>query len=104
MEQSAKDNPDIDIVTNDENNYDQYAATRVIDYIYDKTQHNIFFQQLYDVAASKMLSTDRGIGLAVLFSYDYLYLFHKCIVLFYSHPNDFIDSNEHYIRMYDKIK
>ena len=37
------------------------------------------------LAASKMISEDENIGLCILFSYDYMYLTHKCISSFLEH-------------------
>ena len=61
---------DFDEITQDEQNYDIDAANNAMDYVYNQTKENIYFQNLYDCAAAKMFSTDREIGLAVLFSYD----------------------------------
>ena len=95
---------DIDDVSKDENDYDQSACSKALDFIYLETCDNPYYQTLYDIAASKMLSVDRDIGLAVLFSYDYMGLFHKCICCFLENPQLFNDNNEHYIRLYEKIK
>lgn len=37
------------------------------------------------LAASKMISEDEQVGLCILFSYDYMYLTHKCISYFLEH-------------------
>jgi hypothetical protein len=102
---SSVDNEDTDIddISRDENDYDGGSSMLAMDYIYDKTRNNVCFRRLYDVAASKMLSMDRCIGLAVLFAYDYLDLFHMCIVSFHNSPEDFNEMNEHFIRLHTKI-
>ena len=72
----------IDDITNDENNYDHDSSSKSLDFIYKQTRNNIYFKSIYDLAASKMFSMDREIGLAVLFSYDNMDSFHKCYVVF----------------------
>jgi hypothetical protein len=94
----------IDDITNDENNYDHDSSSKSLDFIYKQTRNNIYFKSIYDLAASKMFSMDREIGLAVLFSYDNMDSFHKCLCSFLENKRDFNDTNEHYMRMYEKIK
>ena len=76
MKKDIDNYPDLDAVTRDENNYDIDAATKSMDYIFEKTKDIELFQTLYDLAAAKMLSVDRSIGLAILFSYDNMKTFH----------------------------
>ena len=99
-----KNDDDIDAVTQDENNYDNDASTIAMDYIYKTTKDHVHFQQLYDIAASKMLSIDREIGLAVLFSYDYMSLFHDCILSFIKNPDNFDENNKAYCTLLLKIR
>ena len=87
----------------DEINYDEVATSKAMDFVLSKTSHHLFFRKLYLFAASKMFSSDSGIGLAVLFSYDYFMLFHKCFLLFMNNPDDFDESHEICIRMMEKI-
>jgi hypothetical protein len=61
--------------TMDELDYDEESASKSLNSIYEKTKEITEFQHLYDLAAACMFSTDREIGLAVLFSYDYFHLF-----------------------------
>jgi len=65
--------------TLDELDYDETIASAFLDSVYEKTRHIPEFQQLYDLAAACMFSTDREIGMAVLFSYDYFGLFHSLL-------------------------
>ena len=99
-----KNDDEIDAVTQDENNYDSESATKAMDYIYHMTKEYVPFQNLYDIAASKMFSTDREIGLAVLFSYDYMSLFHDCILTFIKTPNEFDENNKAYCALHLKIR
>ena len=102
---SIKNNDcDIDTVTQDENDYDSESTTKAMDYIYHMTKEHILFQKLYDIAASKMLSVDREIGLAVLFSYDYMSLFHDCILSFIKTPDEFNENNASYCALHFKIR
>jgi len=78
----------------DELSYDETAASGVLDYVYEKTRSHSLFQKLYELAAGLMFSTDQEIGVSVLFSYDYLADFHKCLVAFMKDPNEFtIDTH-----------
>ena len=74
----------LDDVTRDEMSYDDGAAINVMDYVYSCTTEIIEFEKLYYSAALRMFSEDLNIGIAILFSYDYLQLFHLCLVEFFS--------------------
>jgi len=91
---------DIDLITNDENNYDDEAVTKVLNYIFLLTKNSTSFMELYTNAAALMLSTDPSIGLSILFSYDYLKDFHVCLKSFKADPSKF--GQEH--PSYKKIK
>uniref|UniRef100_A0A6C0I400 Uncharacterized protein n=1 Tax=viral metagenome TaxID=1070528 RepID=A0A6C0I400_9ZZZZ len=92
---------DIDEESMDELVYDENASNRLLTHIFDTTQNNTHFQLLYSAAAALMISEDKNIGLAVLLSYDYLQLFHKCLVDFYC--NSFSEENIHYIGLMKKL-
>ncbi|NBQ48919.1 MAG: hypothetical protein EBU33_10785 [Sphingobacteriia bacterium] len=53
--------------------------------------------------ASKMISVDPNIGLAVIFSYDYFYLFHLCLADFFRNPDSFTRENINFVNMRNKI-
>lgn len=93
----------IDEETRDELTYDESTVSSVMDELFDMTKNHPLFQYLYDAAAGKMLSTNRDIGQAVLFSYDYLPLFHKCLASFIRSPSDFNESNPYYVALSKKI-
>jgi hypothetical protein len=80
---------DIDEISRDEQDFDMDTTTKILDYVYETTSNHPAFQELYDIAASKMISMDRSIGLSVLFSYDYFALFHGCLCSFYENPSAF---------------
>lgn len=94
---------EIDEITNDENDYDTDSASKAMDFVYEETKDNVFFQKLYDSAAGKMLSQDREIGLAVLYSYDYMIYFHNCFIDYYKNPSEFNDSKDTYIQLSKKL-
>ena len=94
---------EIDEITNDENDYDGDSASKAMDFVYEQTKNNELFQKLYDSAASKMLSQDREIGLAVLYSYDYMLYFHNCFIDFYKNPSEFNDTKDTYILLSKKL-
>jgi hypothetical protein len=94
----------LDEITRDENNYDFESATKAMDYVFEKTHTNTLFQSLYDLAAAKMFSTDRSIGLAVMFSYDNLKDFHYCLWDFFTNTASFNENSDSYKKMFNKIK
>jgi hypothetical protein len=52
------------------------------DIIYEQTKNILIFQEFYDLAAARIISTDRLVGLSVLFSYNLLPYFHKVLCSF----------------------
>jgi hypothetical protein len=90
----------LDEETQDELLYDEKTMSIIMDEIYDATKNNDLFNELYDLAAARMFSTDRTIGQAVLLSYDYLCFFHNCLASFLK--DEFDNKNEYYLLL--KIK
>ena len=86
----------LDEITEDEISYDEEASSIMMNYIFNKTKKNKLFQKLYVNAAIKMFSVDKTIGLAVLFSYDYLKSFHLCLVDFFNNSENFDEENINY--------
>lgn len=84
---------DIDDVTKDEMDYDDETISKTMGKLFTLTKDNLYFQELYDLAAALMFSTDREIGQVVLFSYDNLPLFHSCLASFYREPSTFNENN-----------
>jgi hypothetical protein len=89
----------LDEITLDENNYDEESAEKALNYVYKKTEHHPLFNHLYNKAALLMFSMDNNIGLSVLFSYDYLQMFHKCLYCFIEKPNEFNENSEPYRKL-----
>ena len=75
----------------------------MMDNIYDNTKKNNHFQILYDIAAARMLSQDREIGLCVLFSYDYLMLFRPCLEEYLKSPETFNNKSVSYENLLRKL-
>jgi len=70
----------LDDITKDEFSYDNDAAAIMMEFTYKHTINIPEFKELYKKAALRMFSEDLTIGQAVLFSYDYLYYYHSCLV------------------------
>jgi len=69
---------------NEGEDYDESAANMALDYVYLKTKNHPVFQEIYTLASTQMMSEDPEIGLAVVFSYDYLIPFHAILVAHFS--------------------
>lgn len=95
---------DFDDETNDENDYEYKKINQTMEQLYESTKENSLFQILYDLAAAKMISLDRTIGQSVLFSYDYLHLFHACLCVFIVSPNEWNENCEYYIQLKEKLE
>jgi len=87
----------VDAETRDEWTYDDDASGLFMDRVYDATKDHPLFQELYDLGAACMISTDREIGLAVLFSYDYLDAFYPCLLDYLDAPSKFDETNSSFI-------
>lgn len=85
----------IDIVSLDEFDYDEILTSKLLDSIFEETKEVPAFKMLYEKAAASMMSCDPAIGIAVLFSYSFAHLFHKCVSKYITHTNwNFKDQNE----------
>lgn len=94
---------DWDAETIDEMSYDEEAASKVLDQIYESTKHNILFDKIYISAAAKMMSLDPEIGLAVCMSYDYFKGFCECLELYRKTPAQFTEDSKPYQDLYTKL-
>ena len=92
-----------DIISRDEADFDEKSATNALDFVFNNTKDNIYFQELYSLAASKMLSLDQNIGLSVLYSYDYMALFHYCVCCYIENNDEFNDTNVWFVRLRKKL-
>jgi len=89
--------------TIDEMSYDEFAISKGLDDIYEKTKDNRFFQIIYQNAAAKMISTNYEIGLSICISYDYFKYFASCLELFEKNPNGFNEKSQEYQSIIKKI-
>jgi len=100
---AIKSREELDEETEDEISYDDSAAEKFMDEIYDKTKDNALFKTVYKKAASKFLSEEESIGLVVLFSYDFMSYFVPCLVDYLKSPDNFNSENNNYIVLLKKI-
>ena len=94
----------MDEETYDELVYDNDKMFIVLNDLYVITKKNKLFKELYDLAAAKMFSTLREIGQSILFSYEYLYLFHPCMCVFLQSPGEFTADCPYYKQLKDKLQ
>jgi hypothetical protein len=94
----------IDEESYDECMFEPESMSQTMDDVYAKTKHLATFQTLYELAAAKMFSTDPSIGLCILFSYDYLYLFHACLCVFFLQPEDFHEKCAYYLQLKERLE
>ena len=92
-------NPDINDVL-----YDDSAIENGIEFIFKHTKDNTLMQKLYGKSAEILMSENLEIGMTILFSYDYLMLFHKLLFIYFIVPTDFTETNPIYIELLNKIK
>jgi len=98
------ENPDeIDLETLDENHYDEKTVTETLKVLFEVTKDHPLFHELYVSAAHAMLSEEPDLGQVILFSYDYLSLFHPCLACFFVEPENFTETNEFYIALTKKL-
>lgn len=94
---------DIDVETADENDYDEDAMNKGLNYIYMITKDEPLFIELYKKTASQMLSEDVHIGMSLMLSYSNLKEFHACLVEYKTNPSDFNKNNDKYLKIYTKV-
>jgi len=94
---------DLDKESLDELLYDETQMILMMDQIYQMTEHHPQFQELYRLAAAKMLSEDLSIGQAVICCYDYFYMFHTCLCTFIENPESFNESCPYFLQLRDKL-
>ena len=93
---------EIDQESQDEWNCDDTVVGTFLDAVYAHTKDNEQFRKLYVAAAGAMISEDPNIGLAVLFSYDYLCSFHQCLCHFFQHSSQAINALDDLLKVFCK--
>lgn len=94
---------EFDKETRDEIEYDEESAGLMMQYIRNQTKHLPIFQRLYELAAARFLSRDHEIGVAILYAYEYLPFFHKCICIFLTNPADLTETTPAYKSLVDLL-
>ena len=97
-------NSDLDDESRDELLYDEKTVNNCMTFILETTKDNPIFIELYQITAGRVLSTDLGIGLSILFSYDNLKLFHLLLKDFFKDPYNYDKSFDSYKKLYNHIK
>ena len=69
----------MDTTSGDFSEYEEEPVNLALNYLYEKTKEIAILQELYDLGAAKMMSEDREIGMTILFSYDYMLVFHALL-------------------------
>jgi hypothetical protein len=87
---------DFDKETRDEIEYDEDSAGLMMQFIRNQTKHLPIFQRLYELAAARFLSRDHEIGVAILYAYEYLPSFHKCVCIFLNNPDELTENTAAY--------
>jgi len=88
---------DLDDISRDELIYDSKAVQIKMDEIYTVTKHDPQWIELYKLAAAKFFSTNKEIGLTVLFSYHYFPGFYNCWIDYSNNNNSWSKTNESYL-------
>lgn len=83
--------------------YDENAAMLAMDAIYERTKHSALFEKVYVLAANKLFLEDPAMGLPILFSYDYLDVFHRCLVHYLRTPETFHETTAIYQELLSRI-
>lgn len=94
---------DIDEVSRDEMDFDDSSIHKVMDELFQGTREHPLFRELYLLAAARLISENLLMGQAILFSYDYLEVFHHCLLCFFREPNEFNENNVFYIELKRKL-
>jgi len=83
--------------------YDENAAIRAMDSIYEATKQSTLFEKVYVLAANKLFLEDPAMGLPILFSYDYLDVFHRCLVHYLRTPETFDETTAIYQELLSRV-
>lgn len=88
----------------DELLYSSDGVMKQMDTLFECTRIHPLFNELYLLAAAKMISMDPSMGQVILFSYNYLYLYHPCLCVFLRNPDDFHKDCICYIQLKQKLE
>jgi hypothetical protein len=83
--------------------YDLENMTYALDFIWHNTRHNVLFLNIYKLAAAEMITEDLEVGLAILFSYDYLSHFYPVFREYMVLNKQFNETHPLYLQLMDKL-
>jgi hypothetical protein len=86
-----------------EMSYDIDSMTLALDFVYKKTKTHPLFQKLYSLGAAQFFTEDDTVGLAIMFSYDYLKYFHPCFTYFLKSPDEFNENMDIYKNLIEEL-
>lgn len=89
----------MDDETRDELLYDDKQVSQSLTFILQQTDKLPLFIDLYQITAARVFSTDLGIGLSILFSYDNFYLFHLLLRDFFNDSSSLNSNTQSYINL-----
>ena len=93
----------VDDESRDELDFDySYMDSALVEFFKETREHHLF-KELYLLAAARLISEDPTIGQAILFSYDYLEIFHHCLVCFFKTSDGLTENNPYYIELKRKL-
>ena len=87
----------------DEALYDSEAVDRSMTYIIQKTANNHLFDELYELAAAKLFSTDKPSGLCILLSYDFFQEFYTLWMLYDMNESALTSSSAAFVTLKTKL-
>lgn len=82
---------------------DEAVMTKALDYVWTNTRSVPLFIELYTLAAAQMMTEDATIGLAIMFSYDYLKDFYILFSNFISNPAECCETHPCYVALKTKL-
>lgn len=98
------DTENLDEETLDELLFDNKNVLSIFDDIYEKTIDDILFSELYELAAACFISTDKKLGVTVLFAYDYFISFYPLLLDYFSGSHENLkETNKYYIELKTKL-
>lgn len=103
MNENVSNDPSLDEISKDENNYDEQTVKLWIDWISEKTKNCYELNELYKLAAATMISLDRDTGLAVLFSFDYFEDFHSLLSIYFKDIGNDLELTAPYERLWNRL-
>lgn len=89
--------------TEDELLFDEAAMSTGMTNILEKTTGNKLFDELYSLAAARIISMDEETGLCILLSYDYLSDFYNVWNAYLENPTTFSEKNAFFIILKNRL-